>query len=624
MRRVAFWLILFLGALSFSVALAQPLPQPNVTILVNRDGVNVRVAPALGADVLGFVSAGWTAPATGRSPDGEWVRIDFNGQEAWVGVPVINVISGDFNTLPVADPRSIPYGGFESPRSGATTATSAITGRLALSGLRLRAGPSTAYPVLANPPRYTVFPLLGRTASNGWLQVNYEGTLGWLVTEWVEIQGGASILALPVDGIVASSPPLSEDTLNNYIGTLRLMLSRLDLAQPSLDSIRGTWTTVALGQRAACQNFPARPTDINIANPVLAANFPTLEPLRVDFNSAMGAVRLAIDLWIEACGQPQPPSGVIGEATVIGALNSVQSADTLFADLRRRLNELIPPDVEIGADQCLFTFDEQFDVLRRINVNTSVPDALSPRKTAIGYCFDATAGQAITFRLAMLKFNAPILMFVSPFDNPTNFLVTGRSSAGVDSITLGPFIVPATGRYLLVIAATEFPAEGALAVDYFVQIKDASSLLCLVTPGNLELVLGLLVPGFSDLVNGYQCLTELAIAQNSGLTGVAAAAAVPSCARLVAEQFPLIGVALTVNDLITAVSNSCASSPTSGLPGVVVPTVTPLAGTTICPGTAFTCSQLFSCQEAQACLGAGNFSLDPDNDGIPCEETLCR
>ncbi|MEO0597268.1 MAG: hypothetical protein AAF126_14255, partial [Chloroflexota bacterium] len=41
----------------------------------------------------------------------------------------------------------------------------------------------------------------------------------------------------------------------------------------------------------------------------------------------------------------------------------------------------------------------------------------------------------------------------------------------------------------------------------------------------------------------------------------------------------------------------------------------------ICPGLSFSCAQLFSCEEARACLGAGNTSLDTNADNIPCNET---
>lgn len=557
MRKTAFWLITLL--VSFATVAAQPLPRPDVTVLVNRDGVNIRVLPAIGAEVIGFAQAGNTFPGTGRSPDGEWVRIDFNGQEGWIGIPVVNLF-GDANALPVADPRSIPYGGFESPRSGTTDITSPVTARLPTSGIRLRAGPSTAYPVLANIPRYTVMPLLGRTASNGWFQVNYNGTLGWIANRFIEIQNG-TILDLPIDGIVAYAPPASGETQENYVGTLRLLLERIELAQPSLDSIRGTWTTVALGQRAACQNFPARPSDINIANPLLAAFYPILDPLQRDFNTAMANVRLAIDLWIEACGFPQPPSGVVGQATVQGALNAIQTADFQFADLRRRLNELLPPLLEVGEGECLFTFQNQFDVLKVIGQAQLVTDTLTSRKTVAGYCIDATAGQALRLELLVYRGNLVPLVSLSPLDNPTNFIGVGRGITGQDLLTVGPILIPATGRYLIVVSDSVTDRTDYLDADYALLVTD---------------IAGLTIPG-------------------PGL-----------------GKDPLTGLPI-INPVPTPV------------PGLF-PTATP-SGVVACPSLLFSCQQLFTCQEARACLQAGNFSLDntsgdPNgipNNGIPCE-----
>lgn len=560
--------LLTLACLSFAVTLAQPVPTGSVQVVVNRDNVNIRLAPALGAELAGSVNAGFVANANGRSPDNQWLRIDYIGQEAWVGVPVISVLSGDINTLPIGDPRTIPYGGFESPRSGTTTATSAVSGRLALSGLRLRAGPSTAYPVLANPPRYTVFAILGRTANNVWVQVTFEGTLGWVRTEWVEIQNAASVLDLPIDGVVASAPPASEDTQNNYIATLQLMLDRINLAQTSLDQIRGTWTTVALGQRSACQNFPARPTDINIPNPLLAAFYPTLDPLRIDFNAAMSNVRLAIDLWIEACGQPSPPSGVVGEATVIGALNAVQAADTLFADLRRRITALLP-DISIGADECLFTFQDQFDVLKVITVGQLVRDQLTARNTITGYCLDATVGQAIRIEFLEIKGNISPLVSLSPFDNPTNFLGVGRNLLDEAVLTVGPIPITINGRFLLIIADQQDNRTEALQSDFALLVTNIAG-QTIVNPG-----LGI------DPVTGAVLVNPPpgAIVGSGNLTGIG----------------------------------------DSGQAGAV-----PTTGATICPSMTYTCAQFISCAEAQACLAAGNFVLDPDSDGIPCEENLCR
>jgi endonuclease YncB( thermonuclease family) len=42
------------------------------------------------------------------------------------------------------------------------------------------------------------------------------------------------------------------------------------------------------------------------------------------------------------------------------------------------------------------------------------------------------------------------------------------------------------------------------------------------------------------------------------------------------------------------------------------------------PGQAQTCSQLRSCEEAMRSLRDGNWGLDRDGDGIPCQNTLCK
>lgn len=43
-----------------------------------------------------------------------------------------------------------------------------------------------------------------------------------------------------------------------------------------------------------------------------------------------------------------------------------------------------------------------------------------------------------------------------------------------------------------------------------------------------------------------------------------------------------------------------------------------------CPSFPPNCSQLTTCEEVQACLNAGNFTLDLDGNGIPCESNnLC-
>jgi hypothetical protein len=420
--------------------------------------------------------------------------------------------------------------------------------------------------VFANAPRYAVFPLTGRTANNAWLQVNFEGTLGWVATQYVEIQNAAVITDLPIDGIVADSVPFSQPTAEDYYGTLQFMRDRLDLAQPSLDTIRATWTNVALNGRSACSPFPARPSDMNIPQELLAAFFPNLDPLLTDFNIAMANVRLAIDLWIEACNRNQPDPGVVGIATVQGALSAIEAADAQFGDLRRRIDELLPDDIGVGPNQCLFSFNGAADVLQLISINKVYIDTFNPSKTVAGYCFDATAGQRLFLQSLQLDGNIVHFLAASSFDNPTAFIATGSGVFGTNLLVVGPVIIPTTGRYLLILdnrgdELTEDPPQGTFAVA----ISDADNPINAADPA---LVL--------DLATGQ----------------------------------------------ITANYNVAELIPQGTTGGTPAPISTP-GGVVACPSTAFTCQQLFSCQEAQACLSAGNFSLDTDADGIPCEESLC-
>jgi hypothetical protein len=571
MRRIAFWMALLLVMISFSSSAL--FAQGGVRALVVNEFANVRIVPAIGAEVRGTVPAGYVFEiVTARSPDGEWIRVDFNGDEGWVNLTPLRVLSGDVGALPVADPRTIPYGGFESPRAGLTSATSNVTGRLADSGVRVRAGPSTGYPVLADAPRFTVFPLLGRTISNAWVQVNFEGTLGWVAVRFVEFQGGASILDLPVDGIVAEELPISQPVRDDFIATLRLMLARVDLAQPSLDAIRASWTDAALTGRAHCRPYPARPSAYHIPNPLLAAFYVQLDPLITLFNDAMFNVRRSIDLFIDVCNQPGTTNPV-GQATVIGALETVALADRQFAELRRRLQELIPPDRVVGPDECLFVFQNEADILRILAVGELIFEEFTPARVLTGFCFDAVEGRSLLFETAQLPgSNLTLLLSVSPFDNPTNFIAVGRSTPGQQVMRIGPVLIPQTGRYLLVLSnlTVDQPPQGRFAV----LISDVATLGVEQT--------GLLIDPETGEV--------------SKRPEIAPVPEIPPDAIIIP---PLPGQQPQTQQ------QSPMGQPSN-----------------VCPGLGLTCQQLTTCEQAQACYNAGNFSLDENNNGIPCEN-LC-
>ncbi|MCA9908520.1 MAG: tandem-95 repeat protein, partial [Anaerolineae bacterium] len=388
-----------------------PVPT-DVTVVVNRDGVNVRLFPAIGAEVLGFLNAGYSTQVQARSADNQWVKIEFSGDEGWVGFPVISLISGNLESLPVEDPRTVPYGGFGCPRAGLTSSTSTIAGILRDSGVRVRSGPSRSYVVLANAPRGSVFPILGRTNNNAWFQVNFNGVLGWVIAREVELQS-ANFADIPLGGIVADALPISQPTTDNYIGTLKLLLSRLNLAQESLDAARQRWTDAALTGSLACGYYPPSPTDQALANPLAAAFNDTLVPLVNDFNAAMALVRVPVDLLLSSCTEF---GGNVGQPQIQIALQAISDADGLFTALRQRLSQLIPPDREIGPNDCPFSFARQTDILPRLSQGQLAVVQLTGNNYVVGFCVDAAAGQQIRVEALAFQGNARPSIAVSPYD----------------------------------------------------------------------------------------------------------------------------------------------------------------------------------------------------------------
>lgn len=450
---------------------AIPIPPTGVSAVIVTDGTNFRLVPAIGAEVVGILNAGLRIDnVEARSPDGEWVRATIGGQQGWIGMPTFTILSGDVAALPVADPRTIPYGGFTQPRAGLTSSTSPYSVRLADSNQRLRAGPSTGYPILANPPRYSVMPLLGVTADKGWIQVNFEGTLGWMKwLEGIELSTPNPTVnpldAVPVDGIIADAVPFSDNTFDSYVDTLKLMLDRVNIAQQSLDQVRAIWTDVALGGTVTCGNYPARPSDYNIPQSLLAAFYGTLDPLARDFNQAMAYIRQSIDILYEACGVVQPQPGSVGIGTASTALEAANAAAALLDSLREQLIQLIPVDQIPTDEQCLFTFNDQSEIVPRLIPGRVAITRLDRNERVKGFCFDATQG--LRFRIELVRANGQMnpQAAVSNFQRPADFIAVGRLPEDERYVAIYPILIPETGQYLVLISDVDnFPPDGELAI----------------------------------------------------------------------------------------------------------------------------------------------------------------
>jgi uncharacterized protein YgiM (DUF1202 family) len=101
----------------------QPPPSGPVTV-TTKTTMNIRQTPSTGGLLIGKVPLNTTLSPTGRSADGQWAFIQYNGMKGWIAAWLATV-NGDLNSLPVTtetgccapanpgNPPPSPAGGFE-------------------------------------------------------------------------------------------------------------------------------------------------------------------------------------------------------------------------------------------------------------------------------------------------------------------------------------------------------------------------------------------------------------------------------------------------------------------------------------------------------------------------------
>ncbi len=172
------------------------------------DGVNVRSAPSVDANVEAVAPQGAVLPARGRSTDGLWVQVELpTGVVGWIFRDTVNV-TGAVGALPAVD------GGIPTPTptpaapaapvllptptpTPEPTVDATVTATVIPLVLPVYSRPAADSEQLARFARGAVFTVTGRTAAGDWLQVTTPaGDTGWVVAGNVRVSGDVS--GLPV------------------------------------------------------------------------------------------------------------------------------------------------------------------------------------------------------------------------------------------------------------------------------------------------------------------------------------------------------------------------------------------------------------------------------------------
>jgi probable enterotoxin D len=153
--------------------------------------VNVRSGPGTQYTVLGTLLPGYTVSVTGASGlRQEWLRIQFDGAEGWVASYVVTLsgqLPADFtNTLPETLPVIQPVQLSANQLVGTTRFNA-----------NLRQTPTTSAAIIVVIPYQSIVEVVGKSATGTWLQVRYQGQVGWLIGSLIDLQA-ASLQGVPV------------------------------------------------------------------------------------------------------------------------------------------------------------------------------------------------------------------------------------------------------------------------------------------------------------------------------------------------------------------------------------------------------------------------------------------
>ncbi|MBL8118027.1 MAG: SH3 domain-containing protein [Anaerolineae bacterium] len=176
------------GVTPSPAATAVPALTVSVTFV---KGLAIRTGPYLGASLIGVLRPGTEYPPIARNRDEgtyNWYLINTGTQTGWVSGRYLN-ITGDPNSIPL---QSTVFEQIDNlPDTGVLAVPRSV--------MNFRRRPSVRSEILAQIPWGAETQLLGRTVQGGqnfWLQVRYEGQVGWIYAPFVSIRGDVN--AVPV------------------------------------------------------------------------------------------------------------------------------------------------------------------------------------------------------------------------------------------------------------------------------------------------------------------------------------------------------------------------------------------------------------------------------------------
>ncbi len=175
-----------------------PTSLPELQLKVIRNAIYVRSGPGVDHDPISTLKMNDVVPVLSTTEDETWYEVELaSGATGWVGSEVVEIIEGQaVLAVPTQEPTLTP------------NADVALL-RVILSGVNLRSGPGTNYPVHSYLYFDDTVRVIARTQDSGWYNVSLNnGQTAWVAATVTEPLNQQAILTVPV---VATIPAPAVD-----------------------------------------------------------------------------------------------------------------------------------------------------------------------------------------------------------------------------------------------------------------------------------------------------------------------------------------------------------------------------------------------------------------------------
>ncbi len=287
--------------------------------VTTQDFSSLRTGPSTFFERIAVVDPAVTLPAIGRSADGRWLQVDYNGQQGWIYYALL-VWSGDVVQLPIDGLDPNPY-----------------VRRLNMVALTTRETPVyrrqvTPSDQIGTIPAGVRVEMTGRLGEGGfyWVQIEYQEQVYW-VGSW----------NLRVISRSPNAQLFDTSYLYNYSRVGAQLETDINASYRALNTINGIWVRLAVGESVSCGSIP---TFVQTSSTLQAdiASLPVFAPLLNSLNSANGHINTAISLFADACSRTGDQF-FITQNEVVTALSEIEIAGrdlvlvgSLLTPLQRR------------------------------------------------------------------------------------------------------------------------------------------------------------------------------------------------------------------------------------------------------------------------------------------------